>query len=185
VQRRWRTARATPSASCTARSTATCSSTSGRSAHRRRRRGRRQEGHGYFVYSVPKEGEAHEIKGEWGLGETRPAIPGRREAEEHAARSEERAARRVRGPRQRWRLGRPASSGEGESKDSSESSGESNWRQPSALPKPRRARVARAADFRTRRARPIGRFARPCDVPEVDARQARRPRAPEPARLPR
>ena len=28
-----------------------------------------KQGKGYFVYSVPKEGEAHEIKGEWGLGE--------------------------------------------------------------------------------------------------------------------
>jgi len=26
------------------------------------------EGHGYFRYSIPKAGEAHEIKGEWGLG---------------------------------------------------------------------------------------------------------------------
>ena len=26
-------------------------------------------GKGYFVYMVPKEGEAHEIRGEWGLGE--------------------------------------------------------------------------------------------------------------------
>jgi hypothetical protein len=28
-----------------------------------------KKGKGYFVYSIPKEGEAHEIKGEWGLGE--------------------------------------------------------------------------------------------------------------------
>ena len=28
-----------------------------------------KKGHGYFVYSIPKAGEAHEIKGEWGLGE--------------------------------------------------------------------------------------------------------------------
>lgn len=28
-----------------------------------------KKGHGYFVYSAPKEGEAHEIKGEWGLGD--------------------------------------------------------------------------------------------------------------------
>ena len=27
-------------------------------------------GHGYFVYSIPKEGEAHKIAGEWGLGES-------------------------------------------------------------------------------------------------------------------
>ncbi len=27
------------------------------------------EGSGYFRYTIPKEGEAHEIKGEWGLGE--------------------------------------------------------------------------------------------------------------------
>ena len=26
-------------------------------------------GHGYFVYSIPKEGEAHKIAGEWGLGD--------------------------------------------------------------------------------------------------------------------
>jgi hypothetical protein len=26
-----------------------------------------KKGKGYFVYSIPKEGEAHEIKGEWGL----------------------------------------------------------------------------------------------------------------------
>jgi hypothetical protein len=26
-------------------------------------------GKGYFVYRIPREGEAHEIKGEWGLGE--------------------------------------------------------------------------------------------------------------------
>jgi hypothetical protein len=25
-------------------------------------------GHGYFVYSIPKEGEAHKIAGQWGLG---------------------------------------------------------------------------------------------------------------------
>lgn len=28
-----------------------------------------KEGKGYFVYKVPREGEAHEIHGEWGLGE--------------------------------------------------------------------------------------------------------------------
>ena len=28
-----------------------------------------KKGHGYFVYMIPKEGEAHEIKGEWGLGD--------------------------------------------------------------------------------------------------------------------
>ncbi|HEV8550681.1 MAG TPA: hypothetical protein VGQ57_16665 [Polyangiaceae bacterium] len=28
-----------------------------------------KKGKGYFVYSVPKEGEAHQIKGQWGLGE--------------------------------------------------------------------------------------------------------------------
>ena len=27
-------------------------------------------GHGYFVYSIPKEGEAHKISGEWGLGDS-------------------------------------------------------------------------------------------------------------------
>ena len=29
----------------------------------------KSEGHGYFRYTIPKEGEAHELKGEWGLGE--------------------------------------------------------------------------------------------------------------------
>lgn len=28
-----------------------------------------RKGNGYFVYSIPKEGEAHEIVGEWGLGD--------------------------------------------------------------------------------------------------------------------
>jgi len=28
-----------------------------------------KKGKGYFVYKIPKEGEAHEIKGEWGLGD--------------------------------------------------------------------------------------------------------------------
>ncbi len=28
-----------------------------------------KKGHGYFVYTIPKSGEAHEIKGEWGLGD--------------------------------------------------------------------------------------------------------------------
>jgi hypothetical protein len=28
-----------------------------------------KKGHGYFVYKAPKEGEAHEIQGEWGLGD--------------------------------------------------------------------------------------------------------------------
>jgi hypothetical protein len=28
-----------------------------------------KKGKGYFVYSVPKEGEAHEIHGQWGLGD--------------------------------------------------------------------------------------------------------------------
>lgn len=28
-----------------------------------------KEGKGYFVYSEPKAGEAHEIRGEWGLGQ--------------------------------------------------------------------------------------------------------------------
>lgn len=28
-----------------------------------------RKGNGYFVYSIPKAGEAHEIIGEWGLGE--------------------------------------------------------------------------------------------------------------------
>ena len=28
-----------------------------------------RKGSGYFVYSIPKEGEAHEIIGEWGLGD--------------------------------------------------------------------------------------------------------------------
>ena len=27
-------------------------------------------GHGYFVYSIPKQGESHKISGEWGLGES-------------------------------------------------------------------------------------------------------------------
>ena len=27
-------------------------------------------GHGYFVYSIPKAGESHKIAGEWGLGES-------------------------------------------------------------------------------------------------------------------
>lgn len=27
-------------------------------------------GHGYFRYTIPKEGEAHEVVGEWGLGES-------------------------------------------------------------------------------------------------------------------
>src|SRR5262245_30778283 len=26
------------------------------------------QGHGYFKYVIPKEGESHEIRGEWGLG---------------------------------------------------------------------------------------------------------------------
>jgi hypothetical protein len=28
-----------------------------------------KKGKGYFVYTIPKEGEAHEIHGEWGLGD--------------------------------------------------------------------------------------------------------------------
>lgn len=28
-----------------------------------------RKGQGYFVYTIPKEGEAHEIVGEWGLGD--------------------------------------------------------------------------------------------------------------------
>jgi hypothetical protein len=28
-----------------------------------------KKGKGYFVYKIPKEGEAHEIQGEWGLGD--------------------------------------------------------------------------------------------------------------------
>ena len=32
-------------------------------------------GHGYFVYSIPKEGEAHKIKGEWGLGDSDAGNP--------------------------------------------------------------------------------------------------------------
>ncbi len=29
----------------------------------------KSEGKGYFRYTIPREGEAHELKGEWGLGE--------------------------------------------------------------------------------------------------------------------
>jgi len=32
-------------------------------------------GKGYFVYSIPKEGEAHKIAGEWGLGESDAGNP--------------------------------------------------------------------------------------------------------------
>ena len=30
----------------------------------------KSEGKGYFLYRIPKEGEAHTLKGEWGLGES-------------------------------------------------------------------------------------------------------------------
>ena len=33
------------------------------------------KGNGYFVYSIPKEGEAHKIAGEWGLGESDAGNP--------------------------------------------------------------------------------------------------------------
>ena len=29
-----------------------------------------RKGNGFFRYTIPKEGEAHEIVGEWGLGES-------------------------------------------------------------------------------------------------------------------
>jgi len=29
-----------------------------------------KQGKGYFVYSIPTEGEAHQVKGEWGLGKS-------------------------------------------------------------------------------------------------------------------
>ena len=33
------------------------------------------EGKGYFKYTIPKEGEAHELVGEWGLGESEAGHP--------------------------------------------------------------------------------------------------------------
>jgi len=72
-------------------------------------------GRGYFSYTEPKPGEAHEINGEFGLGmdETGRARHGRdrhevegRQAAEHEVRPQLRHARRGRRTNDRWRLGR-------------------------------------------------------------------------------
>ncbi len=34
-----------------------------------------KKGHGYFRYTIPKEGEAHKIVGEWGLGDSDAGSP--------------------------------------------------------------------------------------------------------------
>lgn len=84
-----------------------------------------KKGHGYFVYSVPKEGEAHELKGEWGLGEnevgnTWQAVKQKNMPPDLKAVQPDEYEGRVSGGG--WDDG---GEGEGESKDSSDSSEES------------------------------------------------------------
>lgn len=83
-------------------------------------------GKGYFVYTIPREGEAHELKGEWGLGEdeagnTWEAVKQKNMPPDLKAVQPDEYEGRVSGGG--WDEGE--SGGEGESNDSGDSSEES------------------------------------------------------------